>query len=34
MKEAIILVWLLGMIVGITALLFAHLKSKKREKYT
>jgi len=34
MKEAILLVWFLGMIAGITTLLLANLKSKKKEKHT
>jgi hypothetical protein len=35
MEKALILVWLLGMITGITALLFAnkHLRTKEKEKH-
>ena len=34
MEKAILLVWLLGMIAGITALLLANVKDKKRERHT
>ena len=33
MEKAILLVWFLAMIAGITALLLANLRNKKREKH-